>query len=236
MGASLKFGKIVLLFIAIVTLSASCFAGAITLQNPGFDTDTTGSFITGTLTGWTPNTTEYGVWNTTSSAIALAPLSVGNVLFLSTVAGTNGMLDGSASQTTADAVIPDGTYTFSIYASKRNDLVGPIAFELQMYAGTGSAFAVQNFQATALSSSSWQQFSVTGVAPSNATGNLGVRVTLVSAGMSMPGTINPDANKYQVLFDDAGALGPDASGVPEPMTMSLIGSGLAGVALLRRRK
>lgn len=236
MGASLKFGKIAFLFFAIVTLSASCFAGAITLQNPGFDTDTTATFTTGTLTGWTPNTTEYGVWNTTSSAIALTPMSVNNVLFLSTVAGDNGILDGSASQTSADAVIPDGTYTFSIYASKRNDLLGPIAFELQMYAGTGSAFAVQDFQASALSSSSWQQFSVTGVAPSNAIGNLGVRVTLVSTGVNLPGALNADANKYQVLFDDAAAIGPDPSGVPEPMTMSLIGGGLAGFALLRRRK
>ncbi len=240
MRASLRFS--LLICVALFALSVSSFAAPITLTNGNFDADTTATFIAGTVSGWTPNTTEYGVWNTTGTGGALAPMSAGNVLFLSTLPGDGGVLDGSVSQTSAVAAIVGQTYTFTIYAAERQSAISPVAFRLELYdeAFPTSAFAVQNYTVSSLSSTQWNAFSVSGTAVH--TGNVSVRITLDSTGVVLPGSLNPDMNKYQVIFDNASLVGPDANpdpnlaGVPEPMTLSLIGGGLAGLAFLRRRQ
>jgi hypothetical protein len=238
MRVGLKFltSKLLWICVAFFALSISSFAAPITLTNGNFDTDTTSTFIAGTVSGWTPNTTEYGVWNTTGTGGALAPLSASNVLYLSTMMSGNFQVDGSVSQTTTVAAIAGETYTFTIEAAKRNGLINPVAFRLELYdeAFPTSAFAVQNFTASALSATQWNPFTVSGTAIHS--GNVSVRITLDSTGVVLPGATNPDMNKFQVIFDDASLVGPDAAGVPEPMTMSLIGGGLAGLALLRRRQ
>jgi hypothetical protein len=220
------------LFLALLALSVSAYAAPIALTNPGFDADATGTFVTGSLTGWTPNTTEYGVWNTQTSGggVALAPLSANNVLFLSSVAGP---LDGSVSQQTAVASVSGETYTFSIYASSRNDILQPVAFKLELYDGT-TLIGSQSYTAGQVSNSQWSQFSVTATA--QGAGLLGVRVSLDSSSASIPITGTSSTSKLQVLFDNASLDGNAVGAVPEPMTMSLIGGGLAGLAFLRRRK
>lgn len=226
-------GKLIFSFTLLLALSVSLIAAPIALTNPNFDADVNVSgFTLGALTGWSPNTTEYGTWNTTSPFIA--PMSSGNVLFLSVVPGvTGGQLLGSVSQDSGAAVVPGGLYTFSIYVAKRGDIINAADYQLQLYSGSGPAFAVSNGSASALSSTGWTQYTVSGAASLSATGNIGVRVTL------MPGTLpggGDSVNKLQTLFDNAALDGPGTSDMPEPMTLSLIGSGLAGLALLRRRK
>jgi hypothetical protein len=217
-------------------LAVSAQAGPIALANPGFDLDSTTNFGIGGVTGWDANPTEYGYWNTTvapGTTQALAPLSLPNVLFISTIPGVGGgNLDGYASQATAVAVVPGVTYTFSIYAAKRLDLIQPVAFVLQLFDGTGNAFATQVNAASSLSSASWTEYTVTGAAPLTATGNIGVRISLDSTGMVLPGG-NQWVNKFQVLFDNASLID---SQVPEPLTMLFVGEGLAILGLLRRRR
>lgn len=230
--------KFILTGAAFAVMTTGLYAGPIALANPNFDADATSTFLLGTLSGWSTDTQEYGVWNTTSSMgleQALSPMSLANVLYLGTIPdGQGGRLDGSAMQTTSVSITAGGTYIFSIYAASRKDAIQPVAFSLELFAGTGSAFAVQNYTASSLSSSSWTLYTVTGVAPGDATGNIGVRVALNSTGLILPGATNPDLNKLQVLFENAGLTGPDA--VPEPAAASLIASGLFGLAYLRRRR
>ena len=210
--------KLILTSVALAVLTTGLYAGPIALANPNFDADATNTFLLGTLSGWSTNSQEYGVWNTTSSmgvTQALAPMSVTNVLYLGAIPdGQGGRLDGAVMQTTPVSVTTGGTYTFSIYAASRKDTIQPVAFSLELFAGAGNAFAVQNFTASSLSSSSWTLYTVTGVAPGNAAGNIGVRVALNSTGLILPGSTNPDLNKFQVLFENAGLTGPDA--VAEP--------------------
>jgi hypothetical protein len=217
-------------------LSAGAQAAPIALTNPGFDLDSTTNFGIGGVTGWDANPTEYGYWNTTvapGTSQALAPLSLPNVLFISTIPGVGGgNYDGYASQATAVAIVPGQTYTFSIYAAKRFDIIQPVAFVLQLFDGTGNAFATQANAASSLSSSAWTEYTVTGVAPLTATGTIGVRIALDSTGAILPGG-NQWVNKFQVLFDNASLVGPD---VPEPLTMIFVGEGLAILGLLRRRR
>ena len=217
-------------------LSVGAQAGPIALVNPGFDVDSTTDFGIGGVTGWDANPTEYGYWNTTvapGTSQALAPYSLPNVLFISTIPRVGGgKIDGYASQTTAVAIVPGATYTFSIYAAKRLDMIQPVAFVLQLFDGTGNAFAAQANAASGLSSSTWTKYTVSGVAPLTATGTIGVRIALNSTGMVLPGG-NQWVNKFQVLFDNASLAGPD---VPEPLSLIFVGEGLAILGLLRRRR
>jgi hypothetical protein len=229
---------------AVLALSASTAqAQPNLLVNPGFDT---AQFTPNPITALTANQGWATFVNAGPSTMALSPgldrpLSNPNALLEVNVPGNNWNPAGAYQITDGiaegGAIIPGATYKLSVWAiTDTGSTWGPTPVDLQLsfndatvIGGTSTPTGLDPKNGTfgfgtsvANNANGWVQYSTTAVAPANAAYAM-VYFMFMDNGQTVA------ENMY---FDNASLV----QVVPEPASLTLLGLGLAGALIWRRRQ
>jgi len=221
--------------VALAILGAALFrpgmADATTILVPNFDFtqpgQSGGSYSVDDITDWAGVGTQYGVQD---SLVGEYPggVPVGNNFAYANNAYIylNSSTDAAFAQT-----IQAGTYVLSVEIGNRLDY----AFSGSAYIGIWANLAPADdyvFQ-SAPAPGSWVNVTLTDIV-SASDPNIGQPLTILLGDQGYAGgSQQVDFNDVTLTFTPPGG---DPVAVPEPLTFSLFGAGLAGVATLRRRR
>lgn len=209
--------------VASIFSALNASATPITVLNPGFELDTTSSFINGPITDWTTTSGTAGVWNINADPLgfwtALAPQG-SNIAFLSDAPrpGTASAI----SQVLSATLQADTTYTLSGYVGD------PIGFSAGTLS-TASLFAGATLLVTEsipAPSGTFTPFSLT----FDSTGF----PLLVGQTLEIQLAVNEPQTGFDAIALDASSI--STTSVPEPGTLLLFSGGLAALGLLRRKR
>jgi len=206
--------------LAVLTLS-SFSAAAATLNNANFDADVLGdgAFTCGTITGWT---SFGGGCGTGAFNPAAAHYPGGNAPPNDNVAYLNGTV-GYWQQST-DVWTAGIGQTFSMLVGQRTDIPF-LGYSLELWAGpaTGGTLVASVTNGVLPGPGTFLPDSIS-FTPTGAESWLGQNVTVAFRGVPLPGGV-------QTNFHNA-----ELTPTPEPGTYALVGTALAGLAVLRRRR
>jgi hypothetical protein len=163
----------------------------------------------------------------TGSAVIRDPTAADFPLFPAQVPdGENALqLSGSDRQIASTHLLVPGSYTLSVWIGDRQTVAFPgYRIQLLAFPTTGAPVVLAENSGTTAENGNWTERTV-GYLAKSGDAHLGKRL-----GVRL---INPaNAAGTAVLFDRVAV----STSVPEPVSMSLLGAGLAALAIIRRRK
>ena len=207
--------RLLLLAAAVSACLSQASAATIPIVNPSFEdpAQSPGGFTTSAPTGWT-GTGTLGVWYPLAGTFfTSSPPDQNQIVYLTVDNGP-----ASLSQTLADSLLPNTTYTLSFYAGLQSDhgtsdyTVSLLAGSTVLASDTNGALSAGGF---ALRSFTFQS----GASP--IAGLLGIRV---------------DVPVSQVVFDDFTLDASPNSPAPEPGTLGFTATSAALLGYLRARR
>jgi len=116
---------------SIILGSQATFASMVPINNPSFEDPVQGAGgFNGSIPGWN-QTGQSGVWN----PIGWGPYAFGAFNYIPDGAQIGYLNSGTVSQTLGTDVLPNTTYTLSIYVGNRTDYDPGTAYSIGLYVG-----------------------------------------------------------------------------------------------------
>jgi hypothetical protein len=214
-------------FLAIGALaSVSAFGSLLTIQNPSFELTPSGSNFGSVGSGTVGVIANFTLSDTNAQGTFKPNTGAGGVFTQAIPDGVQTAFNngGLITQTLGSTYVANTTYTFAGFVGQRLDVPLP-SFGLDLYAG--NVLLTPGFSSVAPGAGKFAAVSITFNTSSNPS-VIGQPITIGLAAVANGGQVNFDA-----LTLNATSNGPTAA--PEPATLVIMGSGLLGIALLRRR-